>query len=221
VIERYADRAEAGRVLARNLQQYAKRTDAIVLALPRGGVVVAFEIAQALCLPLDVLLVRKLGVPGYEELAFGAIASGGERILDAEVVEAFALAPQVIERVVAAEQAELVRRESVFRSSRGALALRGQTAILVDDGIATGSTTRAAIEAARRLGAARIVVAAGVAPLATALALKSEADEIVCPLTPREFRSVSLFYDDFPQLSDEDVRSLLNRAVRHGAPSPR
>jgi len=217
VIDRFADRAEAGRLLAGPLAPYAHRPDALLLALPRGGVAVAFELAQALGLPLDVLLVRKLGVPGYEELAFGAIASGGVRILDPDIIEGFALSPEAMDRVVAEAESELIRRESAFRAGRAALSIQGRTAILVDDGIATGSTMRAAIAAAKRLGAARIVVAAGVAPLSTSLLLNSEADEVVCLLTPREFRSVGLFYDHFPQLTDDDVRNLLHRASQRGA----
>jgi predicted phosphoribosyltransferase len=214
---RFADRAEAGRLLAGRLATYANRADVLLLALPRGGVAVAFELARALGLPLDVLLVRKLGVPGYEELAFGAIAGGGVRILDPDVIESFALSQGAIDRVAAEAESELIRRESVFRAGRAALSVQGRTAILVDDGIATGSTMRAAIAAARRLGANRVVVAAGVAPLSTSLLLGSEADEVVCLLTPREFRSVGLFYDDFPQLTDDDVRNLLHRASQRGA----
>ena len=215
---RFADRAEAGRLLSRKLAGYANRPDAILLALPRGGVAVAFEMAQALCLPLDVLLVRKLGVPGYEELAFGAIASAGVRILDPDIIEAFALSPQAIDRVVAAEESELIRRESAFRAGRAALPVRDRTVILVDDGIATGSTMRAAIASARRLGATRIVVAAGAVPLSTSLLLNSEVDEVVCLLTPREFRSVGLFYDNFPQLTDDQVQDFLQRASQRNAP---
>jgi len=215
----FADRGEAGRLLARSLAQYANRPDAVILALPRGGVAVGFELAQALCLPLDVLLVRKLGVPGYEELAFGAIASGDVRILDPDIIEAFAVSPQAIDRVVAAEESELDRRESAFRAGRAAFSVQDRTVILVDDGIATGSTMRAAIAAARRMGATHIVVAAGVAPLSTSLLLNSEADEVVCLLTPREFRSVSLFYDNFPQLTDDDVRDFLHRASQRIAPT--
>lgn len=214
----FVDRGEAGRLLARELTRYVNRQDALILALPRGGVAVAFELAQALCLPLDVLLVRKLGVPGHEELAFGAIASGGVRILDPDIIEAFALSPEAIDRVVAAEESELDRRESAFRAGRAALSVQNRTVILVDDGMATGSTMRAGIAAARRLGATRVVVAAGVAPLSTSLLLHSEADEVVCLLTPREFRSVSLFYDSFPQLTDDDVRNFLHRASQRGAP---
>ena len=212
----FADRAEAGRLLARRLAEYTTRPDVVVLGLPRGGVAVAFEIGQVLRAPLDVLLVRKLGVPEHEELAFGAIASGGVRILDPDIIEAFALSPGAIDRVIAKEQSEMDRRETAIRAGRPPIPVQGHTVILVDDGIATGSTMRAAISAARRLGAARIVVAAGVAPLSTSLVLSSEADEVVCPFTPREFRSVSLFYENFPQLTDDDVRDFLHRASPRG-----
>jgi putative phosphoribosyl transferase len=214
----FADRTEAGRLLAEKLRQYANRPEVIVLALPRGGLAVAFEIARSLRVPLDVLLVRKLGVPGFEELAFGAIASGGVKILDPDAMEAFALSPQTVDRVIAGERSELNRRESAFRAGRPPLLVEGRTVILVDDGIATGSTMRAAIAAVRRLGAARTIVAAGVAPLATSLLLGSEADEVLCLHTPREFRSVSLFYESFPQLTDADVRGFLYRAMERPVP---
>jgi putative phosphoribosyl transferase len=220
VVEPFADRLEAGRLLADRLAPYANRTDALVLALPRGGVPVGFELAQGLSLPLDVIGVRKLGVPGQEELAFGAIASGGVRILDPDIVEAFGLSPEVIERVAAAEDRELARRESAFRPGSGPLHLRGRLVILVDDGIATGSTVRSAIAAARRMGAARVVVAAGVAPASTVRELATQADEVVCLLTPADFRAVSLYYASFPQLTNEDVRVLLQRAAERRTPSP-
>jgi putative phosphoribosyl transferase len=214
----FADRAEAGRLLAQRLARHADGADTLILALPRGGVAVAFELAQALRLPLDILGVRKLGVPDHEELAFGAIAGGGVRILDPEVIQGYSLSPETIGRVVGTEESELDRRESAFRSGRAPLSIRDHTVILVDDGIATGSTMLAAIAAARQLGATRIVVAAGVAPISTSLELASRADEVVCLLTPREFRAVSLFYDSFPQLTDEDVRNFLHRANQREAP---
>ena len=214
----FADRTEAGRLLAERLARYANRADTLILALPRGGVAVAFEMAQALSLPLDILGVRKLGVPDREELAFGAVASGGVRILDPEIIQGFSLSPETIDRVVAAEEAELHRRDSAFRAGRAALSIRDRTVILVDDGIATGSTMLAAIAAVRRLGATRIVVAAGVAPVSTSQELTSQADEVVCLFTPPEFRAVSFFYDRFPQLTDEDVRDLLGRANQRQAP---
>jgi putative phosphoribosyl transferase len=214
----FSDRLEAGRLLADKLAHYANRADTLVLALPRGGVAVGFELARRLSLPLDILVVRKLGVPGREELAFGAIAGGGVRILDQEIVQAFDLSPEIIEQVTAAEQRELDRRESAFRAGGNRLRVRDRVVILVDDGIATGSTMLSAIAAVRQMGAARIVVAAGVAPASTSLQLGSKADEVVCLLTPRDFRAVSLFYSNFPQLTDEDVRELLHRANQREAP---
>jgi predicted phosphoribosyltransferase len=208
----FADRQEAGRLLADRLAKYANRADTLVLALPRGGVPVGYELAQRLSLPLDIIGVRKLGVPGQEELAFGAIASGGVRILDDEIVDALQLSPEIIEQVAAAEQRELDRRESAFRSGGTRQEVRDRTVILVDDGIATGSTMLSAIAAVRQMGATRIVVVAGVAPASTAQELASHADEVICLITPRDFRAVSLFYASFPQLTDEDVRALLRRA---------
>jgi predicted phosphoribosyltransferase len=208
----FADRQEAGRLLADRLAKYANRADTLVLALPRGGVPVGYELAQRLSLPLDIIGVRKLGVPGQEELAFGAIASGGVRILDDEIVDALQLSPEIIEQVAAAEQRELDRRESAFRSGGTRQDVRDRTIILVDDGIATGSTMLSAIAAVRQMGATRIVVVAGVAPASTAQELASHADEVICLITPRDFRAVSLFYASFPQLTDEDVRALLRRA---------
>ena len=214
----FTDREEAGRLLAQRLERYAHRADTLVLALPRGGVAVGFELAQALGLPLDILGVRKLGVPEQEELAFGAIASGDVRILDPEIIEAFSLSPETIERVAGAEKLELDRREALFRSGRPPLSVRDCTVILVDDGVATGSTMAAAITAVKRLGAARVVVAVGVAPPSTSRELSSQADEFVCLLTPRDFRAVGAFFDSFAQLTDEDVRGLLDRASRGKTP---
>ncbi len=204
------DREEAGRLLGQRLAAYKGRPDVIVLGLPRGGVAVAHEIAEALEVPLDVFLVRKLGVPGFEELAMGAIAMGGSELVDPDVVEEFDLSGSVIRRVAAAERQELERREHVYRGARPPLDVHNKIVILVDDGIATGSTIRVAIEALRKLYPARIIVAAAVAPLSTYLMLGSEADEVVCLLTPREFRAVGEFYADFPQLADEEVCRLLN-----------
>ena len=204
------DREEAGRLLGRRLAAYKGRPDVIVLGLPRGGVAVAHEIAEALEVPLDVFLVRKLGVPGFEELAMGAIAMGGSELVDPDVVEEFDLSGSVIRRVAATERRELERREHVYRGARPPLDVHNKIVILVDDGIATGSTIRVAIEALRKLYPARIIVAAAVAPLSTYLMLGSEADEVVCLLTPREFRAVGEFYADFPQLADEEVCRLLN-----------
>ena len=205
----FRDRHEAGRELARLLSAYAGRGDVIVLALPRGGVPVASEIARALDAPLDVFLVRKLGVPGHEELAMGAIASGGARVLDPEVVEAYRISDQEIGRVTAIERRELDRRERAYRGGRPPLALRGRTAILVDDGLATGSSMRAALAALGPLEPARTVVAVPVAPRSTVQDLKNLADEIVCVATPEPFLAVGMFYEDFEQTDDEEVRALL------------
>jgi putative phosphoribosyl transferase len=205
----FRDRREAGRELARRLASYAGRADVIVLALPRGGVPVASEIARALDAPLDVFLVRKLGVPGYEELAMGAIASGGARVLDSEVVQAYRVSDEDIGRVASAESRELVRRERAYRGDRPPLDLLGRTVILVDDGLATGSSMRAGLTALRRLSPARIVVAVPVAPRPTLVALEGLADETVCLATPEPFLAVGMFYDEFRQITDEEVRDSL------------
>jgi len=219
LIERLRNRNQAGQLLAEKLSGFAKRADTMVLGLPRGGVEVACALAAQLDLAVDVFLVRKLGVPGYEELAMGAIAMGGVEIVDADAVEAFRVSKREIKEVIGAEKQELERSERVFRSSRPPLNLRDRTAILVDDGIATGSTLRAAIEGVRRLGAARVIVAAGVAPLATYLSLRSEVDDIVCLLTPREFRAVGMLYEEFSQLTDQDVCRFLDAARTTGTKS--
>jgi putative phosphoribosyl transferase len=210
--ERFTNRTEAGRQLADDLKEYAGREDALVLALPRGGVPVAFEVARALGLPMDLFLVRKLGVPGHEELAMGAIASGGVRVLNEEVVRMFSPPEVTIARVAAQEQEELERRERAYRGGRRDLRLEGKTVILVDDGLATGSTMRAAAQAVRAQDPARIVVAVPVAAAETCDELRGEVDEVVCTLTPEPFRAVGIWYDDFAQTTDEEVRDLLRRA---------
>lgn len=217
MIERLHDRSQAGQLLATKLAAFGNRPEVVILGLPRGGVPVACEIAKSLGAELDVFLVRKVGVPGYEELALGAVASGGVRIIDPDVAEEFGLRPGDIETLVRAEQKELERREVVFRGSRPMPDLRGREVVLVDDGIATGSTMRAAIEGAKRLGATHLIVAAGVMPLSTSLRLRSEVDDVISLLTPRDFRAVGLFYEQFPQLSDEDVSTLLENAWKSGA----
>ena len=206
----FRDREEAGRLLAHKLWGYKDRRDVIVLGLPRGGVAIGHEIAETLAVPLDVFLVRKLGVPGFEELAMGAIAMGGEQVVDPDIVEELDITGSAIRQVAAVEKKELERRERVYRHSRPPLDVHDKTVILTDDGIATGATIRVAIAALRKMNPARIVVAAGVAPLSTYLTLTSEADEVVCLLTPREFRAVGDFYSDFPQLTDEEVCKLLS-----------
>jgi len=213
------NRAHAGRLLTQKLSAYANRPDVTVLALPTGGVPVAREIATALSAPLDVLLVRKLGVPGYDDLAFGAVATGGEEITDADVIEEFHLSAKDVQNVVEAARQAMQHSEAVLRGGLPPLDLRGRTVILVDDGMATGATMRAAIASAKRLGAARIVVATGVAPLSTCFLLRSEADDVICVRTPRELRSIGAFYEHYPELSDDEAHSLLEQARQADAPS--
>jgi putative phosphoribosyl transferase len=212
----FRDRREAGRLLAAQLAEYANRPEVLVLALPRGGVPVGFEVARALEAPLDVFVVRKLGVPGREEFAMGAIATGGVRILNEEVVRALGIPEQVIEAIAAKEQEELARRERLYRGDRPAPDVRGRTVILVDDGLATGATMQAAVKALRQQQPARIVVAVPVAAPETCDVLKSEADDVVCAVTPEPFYAVGLWYDDFSQTTDEEVRDLLARSVQPG-----
>jgi putative phosphoribosyl transferase len=213
----YRDRRDAGRVLAAVLaERYAGRRDVIILALPRGGVPVAYEVAARLDAPLDVFLVRKLGVPGHEELAMGAIATGGVIVLNEEVVSA-GIPRSAIDAVAAAEGKELSRRERLYRGTRPPLDVSGRVAILVDDGLATGSTMRAAVAGLSRRGPARIAVAVPIAAQSTCEELASEVDEVVCAATPEPFHAVGLWYADFSQTTDEEVRELLERAARdHG-----
>jgi predicted phosphoribosyltransferase len=213
----FRDRTDAGRQLAAGLQRYAGRDDVIVLALPRGGVPVGFEVAQALDAPLDVFLVRKLGVPGHEELAMGAIASGGVRVVNDNAVRFLDLAPEVIERAAEREGRELERRTQAYRDGRPAPAVRGRTVILVDDGLATGSTMRAAVEALRTLGPARVVVAVPVGSPDVCAAFRQVADEVVCAREPEPFYAVGAWYHDFTQTTDDEVRDLLQRS---GTPTP-
>src|SRR2546422_11452029 len=210
----FPNRAEAGRVLGLKLAKYAGRDDVIVLGLPRGGVPVAYEVACALRVPLDVFIVRKLGVPGFEELAVGAIASGGVRVLNEDVMRALPNAKEIIESVTARETAELERREQSYRDGRPAPELRDRVVILVDDGLATGATMRAAVKALRQSGAAKIVVAVPVGPPDTCHELAQEADETICLSTPEFFQAVGQYYEDFSQTSDEDVRQLLSQAAQ-------
>lgn len=209
----FRDRAEAGQQLAAKLEKYANRPDVLILALPRGGVPVAFEVAQALHAPLDVFLVRKLGVPGHAELAMGAIASGGVRVLNDEAVRMLGISDEVIESVAAKEHKELERREHAYRGDRPAPKVRGRTVILIDDGLATGSSMRAAVAALRQQGPARIVVAVPVGATETCAELKAQADEIICAATPAPFHAVGLWYDDFSQTTDEEVHDLLEKAA--------
>lgn len=210
---RFKDRDDAGRLLAGELTAYARRPDVLVLALPRGGVPVGFQVASALHAPLDILVVRKLGVPGYEELAMGAIASGGVRVLNDEVVRKLRISGEIIDAAAALEERELERRELAYRGSRPRPEIRGRTVILVDDGIATGSTMRAAVRALRKQQPARIVVAAPVVPPPTADQLGPEVDELVCILMPPAMLSIGSWYEEFPQTSDDEVRRLLEQAA--------
>jgi putative phosphoribosyl transferase len=208
----FQDRHDAGRRLALELHAYANRPDVIVLALPRGGVPVGFEVATALDAPLDVFVVRKLGLPWEEEVAMGAIASGGVRVLDSDLIRAARVSEAEVERVTAIERTELARRERQYRGERPFPDLSGKTVILVDDGLATGSTMRAGVAALRQEGPSRVVVAVPVAAPATCNALRDLADEIVCAMTPEPFRAVGYWYHDFSQTSDEEVQELLDRA---------
>ncbi len=209
----FANRSQAGRQLAQQLSKYADRNDVIVLGAPRGGVPVAFEVATSLRVPLDIFVLRKLGVPGHEELAFGAIASGGTRILDRNTIEGLGLTGLDIERVTRAEMKELQRRERAYRGGRPALNVSGLTVILVDDGIATGSSMLAAIRALREMHPAALILATPVAPSATCDRLRPEVRELVCLETPEPFFGVGQFYDDFSQVSDDEVTELLKRAA--------
>jgi predicted phosphoribosyltransferase len=211
---RFADRFDAGRRLAESLAAYRGRDDVVVLGLPRGGVPVAAEVARALAAPLDVFLVRKLGLPGHEELAMGAIASGGVRVVNDEVVGALQVPVEMLDRAAARESGERERRERAYRGDLPAQDFTGKVVVLVDDGLATGSTMRAAVRALRGLDPERIVVAVPVAAPPTCEQLRTEADEVVCVLTPDPFRAVGVWYDDFAQTDDDEVRALLDAARR-------
>lgn len=207
--DRYPDRIAAGRALVPLLQRFARRADALVLALPRGGVPVGFEVAQALHLPLDVLVVRKLGMPGQEELAIGAVASGGVQICNELPGFEAGVSARLLAKIAQRERREVERRERAYRGDRPPAMLEGKTAILVDDGIATGSTMLAAVEAARRRNARAVVVAAPVAAPEAVEALRRSADEVIVPFAPEVFFAIGSFYDDFHQVSDEEVTRLL------------
>lgn len=214
----FADRREAGTVLADRLKQFAGRGDVVVLALPRGGVPVGYEVAQVLGARLDVFVVRKLGLPGHPELAMGAIASGDVRVLNEDVLELYPVPKGAIDAVTRTERLELARRERAYRDGRPLVPIEGRTVVLVDDGLATGSTMRAAVLAVRRLRPARVVVAVPVGARETCQALREVADEVVCAFTPEPFRAVGLWYADFSQTTDEEVRQLLSGA--NAATSP-
>ncbi len=214
-MRRFADRADAGRILASKLLHYSKRLDVVVLALPRGGVPVGYEVARALRAPLDVFIVRKLGVPGHEELAMGAIASGGVRVINTDVTVPLRIPTEIIDRVEAREKEELDRRERLYRGDRESLAIDQCTVILVDDGLATGSTMRAAAIAVRRRHPVSVVVAVPVAARNTCEEFRLEVDETVCALTPEPFHGVGMWDENFTQVEDDEVRNLLEKA-RHG-----
>ncbi len=211
----FRNRIEAGRLLAKRLKPtYANRPDVLVLGLPRGGVPVAYEVAKVLDAPLDICIVRKLGVPGHEELAMGAIATGGIRVLNEELVRSLKISEQAIERVTTREQQELQRRDRLYRGTRPVPDLSHRTIILIDDGIATGSTIKAAISTIKQQQPDRIVVAVPVAPPDVCNELKAEADEVVCLITPEWLYAISLWYEDFSPTTDEEVRHLLALAVK-------
>jgi predicted phosphoribosyltransferase len=211
---RFRDRRDAGQILAKWLNEYANRPEVLVLALPRGGVPVGFEVARAIGAPLDIFVVRKLGVPGHEELAMGAIACGGVQVLNSSVVESFGIPDKQISEAVDRERRELDQRERDYREDRSPREVRGRTVILVDDGIATGSTVRAAIAALRKLGADKIVVATPTIARSTADEMSAEVDELIAVMTPSDFSAVGQWYDDFSQTTDAEVRRLLEQSSR-------
>lgn len=218
---RLHSRADAGRRLAARLQRYANRDDVIVLALPRGGVPVAFEVARSLHAPLDVFVVRKLGVPGHEELAMGAIASGGMRVINQRIVSNLGIPAEAIEAAVRSEEREIERRERAYRGGRGPLDVRGKTVILVDDGLATGATMIVAVEALRTRKPARIVVAAGAGAAETCQTLTRLVGDCMCALEPPELGAIARWYDDFTQTEDEEVLALMAQAEGATPPSAR
>jgi len=209
----FRNRTEAGQVLARRLQQYKNQPDVLILGLPRGGVPVAYEVARELNAPLDVFIVRKLGVPGHEELGMGAIATGGVRTLHEGIIREIGISPQTIEAVSAREQAELERRERLYRGDRPAPTIKGRTVVIVDDGLATGCTMKAAIQAVRQQDPRQVIVAVPTAPSETCEQLKESADHVVCALTPEPFFSVGGSYADFTQITDGEVRDLIASAA--------
>ena len=209
--ERFRNRTDAGRQLAEKLAAYANRPDVLVLALPRGGVPVAFELARAFGAPLDAFLVRKLGVPGYEELAMGAVATGSVRVLNDEIVRGLGISEHEIDAAAARELRELSRRDRLYRGDRPPSDVAGRTVILVDDGLATGATMRAAVQALRQQQPGRIVAAVPTASPDTCQVLKAEADDVICAITPEPFFAVGHWYEDFTQTTDDEVRELLAR----------
>lgn len=210
----FKDRRDAGSKLAKKLTAYAGRPDGLILALPRGGVPVAYEVALALNLPLDIFIVRKLGVPGREELAFGAIASGGIRVLNSDVVRMLSIPDEVITFVAKRELQELQHRETLYRGNRSSPEIRDRTVILIDDGLATGASMRAAVAGLRSQHPARIVIAVPAAAPESCESFKAEVDEVVCAITPELFYGVGRWYEDFSQVTDEEVRVLIEQANR-------
>ena len=210
----FLNRREAGRILAEHLRRYSNKRDVSVLALPRGGVPVGYEVARRLNVPLDVFTVRKLGVPGHQELAMGAIATGGLRILHEGIIRELGISEQTIETVSEQEQRELERRDRIYRGDRPSPPIEGRTVIVVDDGLATGSTMKAAVQALRQRSPARLIVAVPTAPVGTCEELKDIADEVICEVTPDPFFAVGGSYADFSQTSDDEVRALIDDASR-------
>jgi predicted phosphoribosyltransferase len=213
----FRDRRDAGRTLARVLSAYRDRPDVIVLALPRGGVPVAYEVALALHAPLDVFIVRKLGVPGHEEYAMGAVASGGVRVMNDKIVQLLGISDAAVDDVARAAQRELERRERRFREGRPPLDVTGRTVVLVDDGLATGATMLAAVKALQAMKPERLVIAVPTAATETCEDMRREADEVICATTPEPFRAVGLWYENFEQTSDEEVHDLLAQAEHDAA----
>jgi predicted phosphoribosyltransferase len=216
--DRFKNRSHAGQLLARALMQFAHRQDVVVLALPRGGVPVGFEIAEALDVPLDIMVVRKLGVPWFEELAMGAVARGG-MVVSQEIVQKFRITEQVLEQTAERERKEVERREQLYRAGRIPLDLRDHTVILVDDGLATGASMKAALDATRRAHPAQIVIAVPVGAADTCRNFAALADDVICLLTPESFRAVGMWYEDFTQTDDQEVMQLLAQS-RHPRPAP-
>jgi len=210
----FHDRIHAGRLLADRLSRYAKDLDLLVCALPRGGVLVGYSVAEALNAPLDVVIVRKLGVPGENEVAMGAIATGGVCVLSQELIQGLGIPSRAVEAVIAREQRELARRETLYRGAAPPPQIRGRTVILVDDGIATGATMRAAAAVIKQQQPKQLVIAVPVAPPSSCVELEAQADEIVCVAQPESFFAIGQFYEDFHQVTDEEVRDLLQRAAR-------
>ena len=209
----FRDRVDAGRTLAYQLSKYENNSQVLVLALPRGGVPVAFEVASALNAPLDIFVVRKLGVPGYEELAMGAIASGGARVLNDAVIHDLNISPETIDEVSRREEVELHRRENAYRGERRPHSIAGKIVILVDDGLATGSSMKAAVAAVRQENAARVIAAVPIGSKEICSELSKEADEVVCTVIPKGFYAVGIWYDDFTQTTDAEVQDLMRRAA--------